>query len=69
MTPNQFDALSTLLGLRDGPAQKAAQLVLVFGLRAADAARLSGCSRTSALNAVARCRRGLELARVAAGAE
>ena len=63
MTPAQFDALVKLLGLHGGPATEAARLVLVDGLTAIEAAQQAGCSRTSTANSVARCRRGLELAR------
>ncbi len=67
MTPTQFDALAELLRLRGGPATDAARLMLVYGLTAIQAAERAGVSRTAASNAAARCRRGLELARVVAG--
>lgn len=67
MTPARFAALATLLRLRAGPAQVAARLVLVDGLRLADAAREAGCTPQSAANTLAACRRGLALARTAAG--
>lgn len=67
MTPAQFSALAQLLRLRTGPAREAARLVLVEGLRPADAAALAGCSAASASNTLAVCRAGLELARVATG--
>lgn len=63
MTPDQFTALSTLMGLRAGPAQDAARLVLVDGLTKAEAARQAGCAPQSADQAVRRCRRVIELAR------
>lgn len=68
-TPVQkaFAALAKLLQLRDGPAQNAARLVLVNGMTQADAARTVGLAPNAVHNAVARCRRGLELAVVAAG--
>lgn len=65
VTPAQFDALATLLRLRQGNQQEAARLVLVQGMRQADAARAMGIA-PSALSATLRaCRRGLELARQA----
>lgn len=67
MKPEQFSALATLLRLRAGPAREAARLVLVDGLRPADAAALAGCSAQSVANTLAACRAGLELARQAAG--
>lgn len=69
MTDDQFNALARLLRLRQGPAREAARLVLVEGLRTADAAQRAGCSRTAAANAVRRCRVGLELARQATAAQ
>lgn len=68
MTDGQFNALAQLLRLRQGPAREAARLVLVEGLRTADAAQRAGCLRTAAANAVRRCRVGLELARQATAA-
>lgn len=65
MTPAAFDALAELLRLRAGPAQVAARLVLVDGLRQADAAREAGCTPQSAANTLAACRRGLALAQSA----
>ena len=67
MTADQFTALADLLRLRAGPAQVAARLVLVDGMRLADAAREAGCTPQSAANTLAACRRGLERARAAAG--
>lgn len=67
MTGEQFDALAQLLRLRAGPASAAARLVLVDGLRPAQAAARAGCSPQSVSNALATCRRGIELARRAAG--
>ncbi len=65
MTTQQFDALAKLLRLREGPQQQAARLVLVDGLRQADAARMAGCSASALGNTLRTCRAGLELARVA----
>ena len=68
LTEESFQALGELLRLREGPARIAASLVLVDGMRPADAARLAGCSAQSASNTILVCRRGLDLARhVAAG--
>lgn len=67
MRPESFDALAQLLRLRPGPAKEAARLVLVDGFRPAAAARQTGCTPQSASNTLARCRKGLALARVAVG--
>ena len=67
MTHDQFDALAKLLQLREGAAKRAARLVLVDGLSQADAGRAVGMPPNAVHNAVARCRRGLELAVVAVG--
>lgn len=67
MTQAQFSALAELVGMRSGPAQMAAGLVLVAGCRPADAAREAGLSPQAVTNAVARLRRALDLARKAAG--
>lgn len=69
MTSDQFAALAELLRLRAGPAQQVANLVLVDGLAVPEAARRVGLEYTAASQAVRRVRRGLELARVAAGIE
>jgi hypothetical protein len=68
MTQAQLDALAALVGMRSGPALLAAGLVLVEGRRPADAAREAGLSPSGVTNALARLRRALALARVAAGA-
>lgn len=67
MTPEQFAALAQLLRLRGGPAQEAARLVLVDGLRPSEAAERTGSALQNVSSAVSRMRRGLELARIAAG--
>jgi len=67
MTGEQFGALARLLRLRPGPASAAARLVLVDGLRPAQAADRTGCSPQSVSNTLAACRRGIDLARRAAG--
>ena len=63
MTPAQFEALAKLLGLRGGPSAEAARLVLVDGVSVTEAAARTGVSQPGVSNAVARCRKGLELAR------
>jgi hypothetical protein len=65
VSPAAFDALADLLRLRAGPAQVAARLVLVDGMRPADAAREAGCTPQSAANTLAACRRGMALAQAA----
>ena len=65
MTAEQFAALSALMGLRAGPAQTAARLVLVEGLTKAEAARRAGCAPQSADQAVRRCQRAIKLAQQA----
>ncbi len=65
MTPAQFDALATLIGLRQSTSREAARLVLVDGLSVLDAAGQCGISVQGANQAVLRCRRAMKLARVA----
>lgn len=67
MTDLQFQALAELLRLRSGPAREAARLVLVDGLPSRSAAAQTGVSEASVSNALARCRRGMELARRVVG--
>lgn len=67
MNSDQFQALAQLLRLRQGPQREAARLVLVDGVRQADAARMAGCSASALGNTLRTCRAGLELARLAAG--
>ena len=69
MRLESFNALAQLLRLRPGPAKEAARLVLVDGCRPAAAARQTGCTPQSVSNTLARCRKGIELARLAAGAQ
>ena len=69
MTHDQFQALAQLLRLRQGPQREAARLVLVDGLRPADAARAAGCSASALGNTLRACRTGLELARLAIGVD
>jgi hypothetical protein len=57
MTSQKFDSIARLIRMRGGAAQAAARLVLVNGLRPADAARETGVTPQSVCNAVARVRR------------
>lgn len=68
MTAAQFEALAKLLQIKQGASRLAAELVLVQGLRGIDAAQQAGITPQAASNVVQRCRRGLELAKIAAGA-
>lgn len=63
MNSVQFDALSRLLRLREGPARNAARLILVEKQSVNNAARLAGCSNQSASNTHQRCLAGLRLIR------
>jgi DNA-directed RNA polymerase specialized sigma24 family protein len=65
MTLDQFDALAALIHMRQSASRNAARLVLVDGLSVLDAARQCGISVQGANQAVLRCRRALEMARVA----
>lgn len=67
MTDPQFTALARLLRLRAGPAREGARLVLVEGWRQVDAAAAVAISPAALGNAVARVRRGVDLATTAAG--
>lgn len=68
MTPEQFDALAQLLRLQPtSPSREAARLVLVEGVTGVEAARRLGLTQPAVSRAVSSCRRGMELARVAAG--
>ena len=67
MTPAQFDALATLIGLRQSTSREAARLVLVDGLSVIDAAARAGITQQGANQAVLRCRRSMELAKAACG--
>lgn len=66
MTGTQFDALATLLRLKDGGQKEAARLVLVEGMRQADAARQVGVTPPAVSNTLRACRLGLQLAKIAA---
>ena len=69
MTHDQFQALTQLLRLRQGPQREAARLVLVDGMRQADAARAVGVGPSALGNTLRACRTGLELARLAIGVD
>lgn len=69
MTNDQFLALAKLMRMASGPAQEAARLVLVDGLKPADAARATKVTPQAAGQAVKRARAALKLAQTAAGAE
>lgn len=66
ITHTQFDAIAKLISLRTGPAKDAARLVLVDGIRQADAMREAGCSRDSVWATVRRVTAAAALCRVAA---
>lgn len=66
MSPACFDALASLMRLRQGAQRTAAGLVLVDGMRPADAARACGISRSAVGNTLAVCRKGLALAKIVA---
>jgi len=61
MAPERFAAIARLIRMRGGAAQEAARLVLVDGMRPADAARATGLSPQGVCNAVARVRRADDL--------
>jgi hypothetical protein len=65
MTETQFDALTKLLRLRDGPTREVVKKVLVHGYKIPVAAREVGLEYRSAHQAVTRAQRGIELAREA----
>lgn len=67
MTPEQFSALAALMGQPASKSAAAARLVLVDDLSSAEAARRVGITTQGANQAVQRCRRVLELARVVCG--
>jgi len=66
MSARRFEIIAKLIRMRGGPAQEAAQLVLVHGLRPSDAARLQNVSLQSVTNAVRRVRKADELVALAA---
>lgn len=67
ITPDQFDALASLISMKAGPSMAAARAVLVDGARGVDAAAQAGIGRSGASDAVKRITRALTLARRAAG--
>ena len=67
ITDEQFDALAELLRLQNGVRREAARLVLVEGLRPADAARQAGTTPQTVNSALISCRRGISLAQIVAG--
>lgn len=67
MTDVQFDALATLLRMSSEGARRAAEMVLVDGLSPSAAASATGLSPQAVSNALTRCRKGLALAKIAAG--
>ena len=64
MTPEQFSALAALMGQTTSKSAAAARVVLVESLSSAEAARRVGITTQGANQAVQRCRRVIELARV-----
>jgi predicted DNA-binding protein (UPF0251 family) len=66
VTAEQFAALAQLTQMRAGPAQDAARLVLVDGITQAEAGRRTGLSPQGVYNAVARARKAMTLAQIAA---
>lgn len=69
MTAEQFAALAELLRLRQSASREAARLVLVEGMSVGEAAQRAGISSQGVSNALASCQRGIELARLVAGAQ
>lgn len=69
ITESQFEALAELLRLQNGVRREAARLVLVEGLKPADAARQAGTTPQTVNSALVSCRRGLALAHLAVGAD
>ena len=67
MTKAQFNALAQLMRCTSERVRVAAQLQLVDGVRAVDAARAAGCTSQALGDAVTRYRKALRLARLAAG--
>lgn len=67
MTAESFEALATLLRLKDGPQREGARRVLVDGQTPAEAARVLGISQSALGNTLRACRGGIVLARAACG--
>lgn len=68
MNEAQFRALAELAGMRLPGPTEACRLVLVDGMRPAEAARATGLAPAAVSNALARCRRALALAQEATAA-
>ena len=66
MTAEKFAALAQLTQMRAGPAQEATRLVLVDGITQAEAGRRTGLGPQGVYNAVARARKVMTLAQIAA---
>ena len=64
MTNDSFEALASLLRLRQGPQRDAAKLVLVQGKLQADAAREMGIERQALNNTLRACQVGIERAKI-----
>jgi DNA-directed RNA polymerase specialized sigma24 family protein len=62
LTIEQFDALASLMSLRNSPSAKAAKLHMVDDMRIVDAARNAGCTTRAVSNSVARVKAALQLA-------
>lgn len=62
LTPQDFEDLAWLAGLKESASREAARLVLVEGLSAAEAGRRVGITRDAASKAVRKCRETLERA-------
>lgn len=67
ITETQFEALAELLRMQNGVRREAARLVLVEGLKPADAARRAGTTPQTVNSALVSCRRGIELAQRVTG--
>ena len=61
----RFEALATLARLPHSAIRDAAMLVMVRGMKTAEAAELTGADEDLIHNPVKRCRAALELARIA----
>ena len=67
LTTEQLSDMAALMGQPASKSAAAARLVLVEGLSSAEAARRVGITTQGANQAVQRCRRVIELARVVTG--
>lgn len=66
LTEEQFEAVATLTRMLDRPSKHAARLVLVEGMRNADASRAAECSPQQTYRAVLRVRSAMSLVEIAA---